>query len=135
MKKIDSNDYGGKIIGIGIMVAAIIPGCLKLLNQLIHSRVLNLVMWCFIIVGSLILIGFFIYLGIELRQDKKIDHYYSNHRNLKLPMDTIYYECSNCGNRKVKKEDTSCLVCGVRFCEGTDPSVQEILNQEKRYVK
>lgn len=127
MKKINSNSYGGKVIGIGIVLAAIIPCCLRLVNLIFCSRVFNILSLCFMFLGILVLLGFFVFLSVELKQDKKIDHYYSEHHNIKIPWNDIYYECSNCGNRKVRKEDTSCLVCGVHFSEESDRSVEEIL--------
>lgn len=117
MKKINSNDYGYKVIGIGLVFAIIIPIIIKLLYFLFRYEVLNTLMWCSVGIGSVILIGFFIYLGIELQQDKRLDQYYNDHRYSKIQIEHSNFECASCGNRNVRKQDKSCAICGVLFKE------------------
>lgn len=60
MKKINSIDYGAKVIGIGLIFLAVIE------------------------------IGFGCHLAIELRQDKLIDRYYSEHpSSTKTPQEIL----------------------------------------------
>lgn len=129
MKKINSIDYGGKVIGLGIIFAVILPALLWLLDRVIKYNI-SILIKISIIIGLLILAIFFIHLMIELYQDHKIDKYYDSHRNIKIPIKNGMYECASCGNRKVKKEDTECQVCGVHFERYKDINVQEILDRK-----
>ena len=86
-----------------------------------------MIMWISLFIGVLIIVCFFIYLKIELHQDRKIDKYYSSHRNIKRPLDNGYYECSSCGNMKVREKDNRCDVCGVIFSDDKDKNVDEIV--------
>ncbi|MBQ7944781.1 MAG: hypothetical protein IJ326_12050 [Lachnospiraceae bacterium] len=94
MKKINSIDYGGKVIGIGCIFALGIPIILLMINQVVALKLISILIIASVAIGGIILAGFFIHLAIELRQDKKIDAYYSRHKNIKLKISDTYYECS-----------------------------------------
>ncbi|MBP3887199.1 MAG: hypothetical protein J6F30_06055 [Cellulosilyticum sp.] len=128
MKKINSIHYGGKVIGIGCIFAFIIPLCIKLVNMIFPHAILSLFIMLSIGIGAIILLLFFIHLAIELRQDAKIDTYYSTHQNIKTPLHNGLYECASCGNRLVKHADTKCEICGVFFEDYQDKSPQEIID-------
>ncbi len=131
MKKINSIDYGGKIIGVGLIFAFAVPILLWLLNRAIKSSIVIIAIKASIALGALILLGFFIHLAVELHQDRKIDQYYSTHRNIKIMTKTGIYECGECGNRAVKENDTHCFVCGVHFVDCEDKAPQEIIKTER----
>lgn len=131
MKKINSIDYGGKIIGAGLIFAFVVPILLWLLNWAIQSPIVIIVIKVSIALGALILLGFFVHLAVEFHQDRKIDHYYSTHRNIKIMIKDGSYECGACGNRTVKENDIHCLVCGVHFADCEDKTPQEIIKTER----
>lgn len=78
MKKINSIDYGGRIIGIGSVFLFAIPVALHYLNIMLCSKAISIISCTSVIIGALIEIGFFILLFIELWQDRIIDSYYQN---------------------------------------------------------
>ena len=67
------------------------------------------------VIGGLILAVFACLLLIELRQDKKLNQFYREHRNMKIPLKDGKYECGACGNRNVGVNRTYCDVCGCWF--------------------
>ncbi len=127
MKKINSINYGGKVIGIGCIFAIGIPAVLLIINQIVQLRLILMLAIGSAVIGGSILVGFFIHLAIELRQDKKIDAYYSRHKNVKIQINSNAYECGACGNRKVKSNSIDCDVCGCRFEDIKDRTPQEII--------
>lgn len=129
VKKINSIDYGGKVIGIGCVFALGIPTILLIINQVVTLKLISILAIGSAVIGGIILVGFFIHLAIELRQDKKIDAYYSRHKNIKLKISDTYYECSTCGNRKLKVNSKNCDICGCRFEDIKDKTPQEIVNE------
>ncbi len=129
VKKINSIDYGGKVIGIGCVFALGIPAVLLCINQIAQLNCVLMLAIGSAVIGGIILVGFFIHLAIELRQDKKIDAYYSRHKNIKLKISDTYYECSTCGNRKLKVNSKNCNICGCRFEDIKDKTPQEIINE------
>lgn len=78
MKKINSINYGGKVIGIGLLFLVIIPVALFLLNVILKLHVIQVIQIISIVIGLMIEVAFFIHLGIELRQDRIINNYYCN---------------------------------------------------------
>ena len=115
IKKINSIDYGGKVIGIGLIFMLLISGLLLLLYRILVYEFLNIIAKVSFVIGLLILLFFSCLLMVELRQDKKLDQYYSKHRNIKIPIETGKYECGTWGNREVGKNNTCCDICGCRF--------------------
>lgn len=113
MKKINSIGYGGKVILVGCVFILIIP---MLLSIIPYKRgvLLELSKISFI-VGTLILVLFFIWLMIELYQDKKLFENYNQYMNQKILIGKNMYECQRCGNRQVKQSDKNCNICGNKF--------------------
>lgn len=129
MKKINSIYYGGKIIGVGLLIGLLLPGILLLLNRGKDNMGINALAIILAAVGVLIISGFMIYLCVELKQDKKINQYYSKHKNVKIPLADGTYECGACGSRAVRADSVSCNVCGCRFEDIGNKTPQDILNE------
>lgn len=72
MKKINSIDYGGKVIGTGLVFLVAIPAMLYVLNCFLHSPVIQTLMTVSLMIGAIIEAGFGCVLLIELRQDRII---------------------------------------------------------------
>ena len=117
MKKINSINYGYKIVFAVILFLVILPVMFYLLSMLISAEWLSSLIKTSMVIGSAILLFFILLLIIELHQDKRINRYYEKHRNRKLQITNTAYECQACGNRKLRAGDKSCPVCGSRFQE------------------
>lgn len=113
MKKINSIGYGAKVIFSGILFAVLIPIIILIVPYKcsLLCSFSKISFWS----GILILILFFIWLKIELYQDKKMNDYYEKNKNRKLSIGDGKFECQACGNRQVKFEDARCSVCGIEF--------------------
>lgn len=129
MKKINSIHYGGKILLAGILFGIFIPLVLVALSKIWNSNILQVMLKISFVLGMLILVLFFIHLGIEFYQDKKIDRYYSSHGKRKVFIADDKYECGMCGNRQVQETDIFCKLCGVQFENESDKTPQEILEE------
>lgn len=129
MKKINSINYGGKILLAGGILVILLPAALWLISCIWRNNVIMLVMK--ISFGMLILLLFFIHLSSEFNQDRKINKYYITHQNMKIMVSKGKYECSACGNRQIFRTDTFCRICGVHFEKCKDKTPQEILNIKK----
>ena len=77
--KINSIDYGGKVIGIGLIFMLLIPRLFLLFYKILVYEFLNIIAKVSFVIGLLILISFACLLMVELRQDKKLDQYYCKH--------------------------------------------------------
>ena len=132
MKKINSINYGGKIIGVGLIIMLVIPGMLMLINTILNYDAILLISRLLFIMGALILICFTVHLFIELYQDKKIDKYYSKHRNVKIKLNDGKYECGVCGSRSIGLNDNFCRTCGCKYEYAEDKKPQEILNGSEK---
>ena len=129
MKKINSIDYGGKIIGIALIIGFLLPGILVLVNRYLENRVFTMLAIILAVVGMLIILLFLIYLCVELKQDKKINKYYSEHKNIKIKLADGTYECGACGSRGIWADSVACNACGCRFENIGDKTPQDILNE------
>ncbi len=129
MKKINSIDYGGKVIGIGLIIGLLIPGILLLLNRGKDNMGITALAIILAAVGVMIISGFMIYLCVELKQDKKINQYYSEHKNVKIPLADGTYECGACGSRAIRADSVACNACGRRFENIGNKSPQDILDE------
>lgn len=90
MKKINSIDYGGKVIGIGLVFLALIPALLYVLNRLFASPVVQTLLYISLVIGAMIEAGFGFVLLIELRQDRIIGKYYMNNpESVKTPQQIL----------------------------------------------
>ncbi len=78
MKKINSIDYGGKVIGIGVIFGLVIPVVLFFVREYIYdTKIIQILQYLMVGIGLLIEAIFFIHLGMELRQDRIIENFYS----------------------------------------------------------
>ena len=135
MKKINSINYGRKIICVGMIIMLVIPGMLMLMNTVINLDVILLISRGLFIIGAFILICFAVHLFIELHQDKKIDKYYSKHRNVKIRLSDGKYECGACGSRNIGSNSNFCNICGCKYGDIEDKKPQEILNALPKKTK
>lgn len=78
MKKINSIDYGGKVIGIGLVFLVLIPALLYVLSRFLISPVIQTLIYGSLCIGAVIEAGFGCVLLIELRQDRIISEHYEN---------------------------------------------------------
>lgn len=115
MKKINSIGYADKIIGLATLFLILIPLLLYLAHSFFELSILLLLLKVSLGIGGVIIIFLTILLVIELRQDKKINKYYEDNKNIKIPLEDGLYECQSCGYRQVRHEHKSCSVCGVCF--------------------
>lgn len=127
MKKINSINYGGKVIGVGLMSMLIVPSILQWLNTFFECYYISVIANFLFMVGAGILIFFAGLLLIEFQQDKRIDKYYSEHKNIKIELANGKWECGVCGSRAICAESTSCNVCGSKYEDREDKTPQDIL--------
>lgn len=113
MKKINSIGYGGKVILVGILFTFNIPILIYFVPY--KCSLFNIISKISFLIGILILLLFFIWLKIELYQDKKMNEYFANNKNTISSIGENKFECPTCGNRLVKPSDKWCSVCGVKF--------------------
>lgn len=131
MKKINSINYGGKVLGIGLIFMVPIPSLLLCINHIVEGLDIAIFAYISLGIGILICLLFMCFLVIELKQDKRIEQYYCKHRNVKIEIGTGKYECSACGNRLITFESTYCNMCGGKFEAIADITPQEILDYKK----
>lgn len=129
MKKINSIDYGGKIIGTGLLIGLLIPGILLLFNRHADSMGITVLAIILAAVGVLIILFFTIHLCVELKQDKKINQYYREHKNVKIRLSDGTCECGACGSRAIRIESVSCNACGCKFENSGNKTPQDILDK------
>jgi len=113
MKKINSIGYGGKVILVGIVFVFILPLILAAIPN--KASILWEISKISFGIGILILVLFFVWLKIELYQDKKLNEHYERNKNKRLMIDQEIYECQVCGNRRVRQSDKTCNICGNKF--------------------
>lgn len=127
MKKINSTRYGGRIIGCGLIFLVAVPFILYFLQTQFKIIFLSYLIGISIVIGIIIECFVAVILIVEFHQDKKIGQYCNAHKNIKVKLKDGRYECLNCGNLAVKKEDSECSLCGVKFKKGEIKTVGEIL--------
>ena len=111
------NSSGTAFIGWGTLLLAI-AFLLYFLQRLIgNNQVLLVAMWISAAAGGIVISTLLVLVFIELRQDKAIDHVYQKNHKTKLRISETYFECQNCGNKKVMEHQTSCPLCGITFTE------------------
>lgn len=135
MKKINSINYGGKVIGVGLMSMLIVPGILQGLNTFFECYYISVIEKLLFVLGAAILICFVGLLLIEFRQDKRIDKYYSEHKNVKIKLANGKWECGACGSRSICTDSTFCNMCGCKYEDRKDRTPQEILKISILYRK
>lgn len=114
MKKINSNGYAHKIIGLATLFLIGLPFCLHMIGLLVTVE-LRLWIHLSLAIGLLILLFFAILLLIEFYQDRKINREYVDLKKKKIPLENGKYECQSCGNRQVTIMDNNCGICGISF--------------------
>lgn len=115
MKKINSINYGHKII-IGIVICMIVvPAICYLLWAITKQEQFQLFSKVSLVLGFMILLFLFVMLKIEFSQDKKINEYFKANKKIRLPLKNGFFECQACGNNQVKPEQKNCIVCGTNF--------------------
>jgi len=115
MKKINSINYGYKIICGAAFCIFIIPASCYLFWIITKLSLFQLLAKVFITIGVIILLFLFLLLKIELSQDKKINDYYKANSQCCLPLKSGLFECQTCGNNQVTREHGSCIICGTTF--------------------
>ncbi len=121
MKKINSNGYAHKIIGLAALFLFVIPLCLFIFRSTFHIVFFSVLIYLSLVIGIMITLFFIGLLSVELHQDKKIDRQYAELRKKKLPLGNGKYECQACGNRQVSAETLNCNICGIRFTNERSP--------------
>ena len=120
MKKINSINWGGKVLGLIVFLDAILPLIAFLLSKIGLRQSSSFLYKVALGVGGVVTIAAFLVLLLELYQDKKIDQYYRLHQKGKRLLSNGNYECEQCGNREVKKADTYCKICHTHFEDAKD---------------
>lgn len=115
MKKINSIRYGGKILGIAMIFALVIPGAIRLVMLAYETALLAICAKISLGSGIVITLSFFALLAIEFQQDKEQNLYYEAQKKVKLSLGNGKYECQSCGNKTVKANDKNCSICGILF--------------------
>lgn len=120
MKKINSINISIQILNIILIFMVIIPLIGLGFKQMGFVKTGSNIIVVSLIIGTVIFVISFVLLMLELRQDYKLDQYFTKHRNLKIKLSTGKYECQNCGNKQVYADDVLCSVCGIHFEEYHD---------------
>ena len=90
MKKINTIDYGGKVILIGLAFLVALPLALGLVNYFLHALVVTVILSISAGIGLAIEVCFGFVLSFELWQDRKINQYYLNNpSSLKTPQQIL----------------------------------------------
>jgi len=119
MRKINSINVAGRVIFLILLFLVIIPLILIILRWigLELGELPPFLIKLSFSVGILLTCGAAAILIYELHQDKMRNKYHQSHRNIKLKMNEIYFECQNCGNCRVREEEHECRFCGVKFSD------------------
>ncbi|RCX21341.1 hypothetical protein DFP94_10287 [Fontibacillus phaseoli] len=115
MKKINSINYGHKILRSAIICLIIVPSISHFLWKMTNQIQFQLTTKISLIMGVIILLFLFVLLKIELYQDKKMDEYYRANSHSRLSLKNGLFECQTCGNNQVKPGQKNCIVCGTNF--------------------
>ncbi len=118
MKKINSNSYGGRIIGTGLLLLLLIPIGLGVLNTMLKFEFIRGVIVFSAVVGALIELFAILMLMVELHQDQIIDTYYSeNPSSEKTPQEIID---ENSMRKRKKRSNYTCALVIREFPEGIE---------------
>lgn len=128
IKKINSIDYGWKLLAASTLLTLVIPIIIKSAMFVCKSLLLAACFKVSIAAGGFLSLVFAIMLAIEFHQDNRMNAYYETQKNQKLDLRNGLFECQSCGNRTVKSGEKSCHICGMMFKdEGGVISTQGIL--------
>lgn len=89
----------------------------KLLSLWYKIIYLNQIITVSLTLGILVFMALLVMVAIELKQDEKLNNYYTNNKNFKVKISDTFYECQYCGNQKVKKDEIYCMICGGIFLQ------------------
>ena len=131
MKKINSIHYGEKVLITALFFSCVCPSVLWIFSNIWVWEGWSKLIIVSIAIGCIILVLFFVHLTVELRQDKKINNYYEENSNVKLPIGKGCFECAACGNRSVYQNDTNCSICGICFVGVENKRPQDVLEIRK----
>lgn len=126
MKKINSIDYGHKIVCSAAIFLLILPAICCILRTITKLSTFLLLAKVSLVLGLLILLFLFILLKLELYQDKKIAAYFKANSKRRLPLNNGLFECQNCGYNQVTPLQKSCMICGITF---------EVREQDKSHIQ
>jgi len=79
MKKINTINYGGKLISAGLVVGLVLPLIIRLL--------FHVFLWQFCIAGGIIIVIFTVIFSVEMHQDFGKVPYYKKHLKDEIPFD------------------------------------------------
>ncbi len=118
--KINSIHFGSQVIAVVALLTLAAPAilflCYSILGFLgIKLQVILSAISTSFAVGVMLLALFALLLAVEFVQDQSRGKQYKKIRMRKLEISDGYYECQACGNRLLRAEDTTCLVCGQRL--------------------
>ncbi|MGN1112667.1 MAG: hypothetical protein ACI4RP_05630 [Acutalibacteraceae bacterium] len=123
--KINSIHFGGKWIGLALLIGGVIPFVIRLL--------FNIFLWELCVIGGIILSVFIIVFAIEMHQDFGKIPYYERHLKETIPFDPqkqyAVIRCSVCSGEKV---------AGFKSIEGgsfTEVMLIRTDEDEKRFKK
>ncbi len=120
MKKINSINYGHKIISSASICLIVVPVICYFLWSLTKQEQFQLFAIASLVLGFLILLFLFVLLKIELYQDKKIAEYFKANEKTRVALKNGFYECQTCGNTRIQQEQKSCIICGTKFKDWSD---------------
>lgn len=116
MKKINSIGYGPAVLASGLILAIPVPILVYFLQVLLGQKYYFMILIKISVgVGVLILLSLAILLRIELKQDEKINTFYEKNKHTKIKISNGHYECQYCGSKKVREDELTCSVCGIKF--------------------
>ena len=119
--KLNSIRFGTQALTTVNIFVVVLPACFYLGDRILAwfgVQVGNLFkqgITISIALGLIILLSFLLLLLIEFIQDSYLEQQYFQKRNRKVRVTNKYFECQYCGNRQVRQEEISCLVCGKRL--------------------
>ena len=115
MKKINSIGYGHKIIEVAGLFLVVIPIFCYFFYSIFYLFLIKILMYMSLVIGLIIFVFLIGLLSVEFYQDRNIGRRYFFIKKTKLLLDSGYYECQSCGNRKVNEKDKNCDICGIKF--------------------
>lgn len=116
MKKINSINYGHKVMGTALVFLIAFPVCFILSFTLFQAAILKIMAYVSLCIGILISVCFAGLLAVEWHQDRSVERQYNVLRKTRIELGSGRYECQSCGNRQVGAADRECKICGMFFC-------------------
>ncbi|MCL1796064.1 MAG: hypothetical protein FWG37_04135 [Clostridia bacterium] len=114
MRKINSNGYAGRVILVGLSLI-VLGLVLRAMRKRSILPMPLLVVYAPLAIGSVVLLGFGVLLGVELWQDKRLNRYYLGRKRTRIVLENGQYECQSCGYRDTRNMENACPACGAKF--------------------